>query len=227
MTRRGLEAAWSPAAKALILNTPWNPVGTVLTRDELAVDRRLLRAPQRGADQRRDLRGDHVRGPRARFAAGSRARVCASAAVLVNSLSKTYSMTGLARGILRRPGAADSGDASGAGAIEPRPRDVYSGRGRRGAGRSAGLRRGRCATEYARRRDAGASRARRNSAAFACCAPEGGFFAMADVRELGLPSDEIRKRLLHDHGVVVVHGAAYGRAAKALCASPSPAAARI
>ena len=33
---------------------------------------------------------------------------------------------------------------------------------------------------------------------------------MADVRPLNLPSDEIRKRLLNDHGVVVVHGAAYG-----------------
>ena len=41
-------------------------------------------------------------------------------------------------------------------------------------------------------------------------APEGGFFAMVDVRESQIPSDEIRKRLMHDHGVVVVHGAAYG-----------------
>ena len=40
--------------------------------------------------------------------------------------------------------------------------------------------------------------------------PEGGFFALADVRNLGRPSDEIRRRLLHEHGVVVVHGAAYG-----------------
>ena len=40
--------------------------------------------------------------------------------------------------------------------------------------------------------------------------PEGGFFAMADAREWGIPSAEIRTRLLHEHGVVVVHGAAYG-----------------
>ncbi len=40
--------------------------------------------------------------------------------------------------------------------------------------------------------------------------PEGGFFAMADVRRLKSSSDEIRKRLMWDHGVVVVHGAAYG-----------------
>jgi aminotransferase len=41
-------------------------------------------------------------------------------------------------------------------------------------------------------------------------APEGGFFAMLDVRDTGVPSNEIRRRLLNDHGVAVVHGAAYG-----------------
>jgi aminotransferase len=41
-------------------------------------------------------------------------------------------------------------------------------------------------------------------------APEGGFFAMVDVRESGIPSDEIRKCLMNEYGVVVVHGAAYG-----------------
>jgi aspartate/methionine/tyrosine aminotransferase len=40
--------------------------------------------------------------------------------------------------------------------------------------------------------------------------PEGGFFALVDVRQLGQPSDVIRRRLLDESGVVVVHGAAYG-----------------
>jgi aspartate/methionine/tyrosine aminotransferase len=40
--------------------------------------------------------------------------------------------------------------------------------------------------------------------------PEGGFFAMADVRGLNLLSNEIRRRLMNDHGVVVVQGSAYG-----------------
>jgi aspartate/methionine/tyrosine aminotransferase len=40
--------------------------------------------------------------------------------------------------------------------------------------------------------------------------PEGGFFAMVDVRELGVSSGELRRRLLHEAGVSVVHGAAYG-----------------
>jgi aspartate/methionine/tyrosine aminotransferase len=47
-------------------------------------------------------------------------------------------------------------------------------------------------------------------ATFGMLAPEGGFLAMADVRGIGLPSNEIRKCLMHEHGVVVVHGAAYG-----------------
>jgi aspartate/methionine/tyrosine aminotransferase len=40
--------------------------------------------------------------------------------------------------------------------------------------------------------------------------PEGGFFAMVDARETGLPSEQIRRRLLVDAGVAVIHGAAYG-----------------
>ena len=35
LTAEALDAAWTPKTKALILNTPWNPVGTVLTRAEL------------------------------------------------------------------------------------------------------------------------------------------------------------------------------------------------
>ena len=42
--------------------------------------------------------------------------------------------------------------------------------------------------------------------------PQGGFFAMVDARETGMPSDDIRRRLLNDAGVAVVHGAAYGPA---------------
>jgi aspartate/methionine/tyrosine aminotransferase len=32
------------------------------------------------------------------------------------------------------------------------------------------------------------------------------------MRQTGVPSNEIRQRLLNDHGVAVVHGAAYGPA---------------
>jgi len=39
---------------------------------------------------------------------------------------------------------------------------------------------------------------------------EGGLFVMLDVRKLGIPSDEVRRFLLREAGVVVLHGAAYG-----------------
>jgi aspartate/methionine/tyrosine aminotransferase len=48
------------------------------------------------------------------------------------------------------------------------------------------------------------------AAAVPMLAPEGGFFAMADVRDAAETSDEIRKRLLREQGLVVVDGAAYG-----------------
>jgi aspartate/methionine/tyrosine aminotransferase len=44
--------------------------------------------------------------------------------------------------------------------------------------------------------------------------PEGGFFAMVDIRDRGVPSDTVRRRLLTEGGVAVVHGAAYGSAAE-------------
>src|SRR5262249_10275543 len=40
--------------------------------------------------------------------------------------------------------------------------------------------------------------------------PEGGLFVMLDLRGLGMPSDEVRRFLLREAGVVVIHGAAYG-----------------
>jgi aspartate/methionine/tyrosine aminotransferase len=40
--------------------------------------------------------------------------------------------------------------------------------------------------------------------------PQGGLFVMLDVRGLGMPSDDVRRYLLNEAGVVVIHGSAYG-----------------
>jgi aspartate/methionine/tyrosine aminotransferase len=65
--------------------------------------------------------------------------------------------------------------------------------------------------EYARRR-ALVLRALDGMRRVRVLAPEGGFFAMIDARDTGVPSETIRRRLLEDAGVAVVHGAAYGPA---------------
>src|SRR5207245_34866 len=40
--------------------------------------------------------------------------------------------------------------------------------------------------------------------------PEAGLFVIVDVRQLGRPSEEVRRFLLHEAGVVVIHGSAFG-----------------
>src|SRR5262249_6214988 len=65
------------------------------------------------------------------------------------------------------------------------------------------------ATEYQARRDLVVARLR-GIPGVEPLLPEGGLFVMLDVRGLGRPSDEVRRFLLQEAGVVVIHGAAYG-----------------
>ena len=48
------------------------------------------------------------------------------------------------------------------------------------------------------------------------CSPEAGFFTMPDVRQIDSDSNRIRRKLLTEFGVVVMHGAAYGTAAEGM-----------
>jgi aspartate/methionine/tyrosine aminotransferase len=207
LTEEALEEAWSPAARVLVLNTPWNPVGTVFTREELEIiarfcERRNLTLVSDEIYEAITYDGARHISPLA-AAPGIRERF-----VLVQSLSKTYSMTGWRVGYCAGPaqlirdmflvlqqssrGPATFIQDAAAEALAG-PQDCVSAMQR----------------EYARRREqvidglAGVSGVR-------MLPPEGGFFAMADVRDLGILSNEIRQRLMAEHGVVVVHGAAYG-----------------
>jgi aspartate/methionine/tyrosine aminotransferase len=129
-------------------------------------------------------------------------------AIIVNSLSKTYAMTGWRVGYCAGPAAliqamflvlaqSSRGPAT---FIQDAAAEALAG----SQDCVAEMRQ-----EYTRRRElvmtglAGIPGVR-------MLAPEGGFFAMADVRELKIPSNEVRKRLLEEFGVVVVHGGAYG-----------------
>jgi aspartate aminotransferase len=204
LTEEALERSWSPAAKVIVLNTPWNPVGTVLRRDELATITAFC--------ERRNLflisdeiyetitYGESVHVSPLRVAPGLRDRC-----VLVNSLSKTYSMTGWRVGYCAGPapliqamflvlaqssrGPATFIQDAAAEALTG-PQDCV-----------ASMR-----DEYTRRR----AQVIEGLPGVRVMAPEGGFFAMVDVRETQAPSREIRRRLMREHGVVVVEGAAYG-----------------
>ena len=89
-----LERAWTRGAKVLILNTPWNPVGAVMTRRELELIGAFC--------ERRNLMliSDEIYeaitygGREACFASRRHARSCEGRYLHINSLSKTYAMTG-------------------------------------------------------------------------------------------------------------------------------------
>jgi aspartate aminotransferase len=202
-----IEAALTPASRVLLLNTPWNPVGTVFREPELraiadVVVRRNLTLVSDEIYEAITYDGCRHVSP-ASLGPEVRART-----VVVNSLSKTYAMTGWRTGYCAGPaeviqrmflvlqqssrGPATFVQDAATVALAASQDTVADMR-----------------AEYARRRRqvietlAGVPRVR-------VLPPEGGFFAMLDARGLGIGSNELRRRLLLDHGVAVVHGAAYG-----------------
>jgi aspartate/methionine/tyrosine aminotransferase len=202
-----LETAWTPKVKALILNTPWNPVGSVMTHMELA------RVAEFCLRRNATLISDEIYeaityGGHRHLSALAVAPELRSRYIHVNSLSKTYAMTGWRVGYCAGPaeviqrmymvlaqssrGPATFVQDAAAEALGG-PQDCVA------EMRSA----------YAARR-AQVIEALSGLPKIKVLEPEGGFFAMVDVRGMGEPSDAIRRRLLNEYGVVVVHGAAYG-----------------
>ena len=58
-----LRKAFNSRTKAIIVNTPHNPTGRVLTRDEMSLDRRAVHRARRVGDHRRAVRAHGVRRP--------------------------------------------------------------------------------------------------------------------------------------------------------------------
>jgi len=207
ITAEAIELVTTERSRALLLNTPWNPVGTVFRTSELhaiaeLVIRRNLVLISDEIYEAITYDGCRHVSPTS-LSQELRART-----VLVNSLSKTYAMTGWRVGYCAGPApliqamflALQQSSRGPATFVQDAAAVALAGL----QDSVQGMR-----DEYARRRAlvltslAGVPRVR-------TLAPEGGFFAMVDARETGIPSDEIRKRLLNEAGVAVVHGSAYG-----------------
>jgi aspartate/methionine/tyrosine aminotransferase len=209
LDRQGIENAWASRRDVILLNTPWNPVGTVLTRDELAAvvehnEGQQFVNPVISDEIYESLIYDgktHVSLPA--VSAGARDRT-----VIINSLSKTYAMTGWRVGYCAGPeeiiqamflvlqqssrGPATFVQDAAACALNSGQDCVR-----------------RMAAEYEGRRNLVVERLR-GIPGVEPLVPEGGLFVMVDVRELGWPSNEVRRFLLEETGVVVLHGSAYG-----------------
>ena len=207
LTVAALDAAWTPATRALLLNTPWNPVGTVLTKTELQaiadfVCRRDLLVISDEIYEAITYEG-HTHLSPAAISPEMRDRC-----VVVNSFSKTYAMTGWRLGYCAGPA-----DVIGSMALVLQQSSRGPATFVQDAGVAALTGPQDCVREmrniYAERRQV-VTDALSGLPTVDVLAPEGGFFAMLDVRRSGRSSDEVRRRLLHDHGVVVIHGRAYG-----------------
>jgi aspartate/methionine/tyrosine aminotransferase len=202
-----IEAAVTSRSRALLLNTPWNPVGTVFRESELraiadVVKRRDLVLISDEIYEAITYDGCKHVSPSS-LSADLRERT-----VLLNSLSKTYAMTGWRVGYCAAPapiiqsmflslqqssrGPATFVQDAAAVALTGSQDAVEDMR-----------------NEYTLRRSLVLS-ALNGIRHVQVLPPEGGFFAMVDARETGVPSEQIRRRLLNDAGVAVIHGAAYG-----------------
>ena len=208
-----LREASRPRTRALLLNTPWNPTGTIFRREE-------LEAIQTFAEQRdlivisdeiyeKILYDEHPHVSAASVSTAARERT-----IIVNSLSKSYAMTGWRLGFCAAPADLLRGmslvlqqssrgpstfvqDAATA-ALEG-PQDCVA----------------QMCREYGERRQT-VEHALGDLPGVNVCSPEAGFFTMVDVRQIGNDSNRIRRTLLTDFGVVVMHGAAYGPAAEGM-----------
>jgi aspartate aminotransferase len=207
LTVDALEQSRTPKSKMLLLNTPWNPVGTVFREEELRgigefIVRHNLVLISDEIYEAIVYEGHRHVSP-ASLSPEIRRRT-----VLVNSLSKTYAMTGWRAGYCAAPaeiirdmflvlqqssrGPATFIQDAAAVALTSSQACVAAMR-----------------DEYAARRSIVLSRLA-DIPRVRVLAPEGGFFAMVDARHTGMPSNDLRRRLMNDHGVVVAHGSAYG-----------------
>jgi aspartate aminotransferase len=207
IARASLEDARGAGKPIMLLNTPWNPVGTVLTRSELTELMGFAAeadAPVLSDEIYEALVYDENR----HVSPAAVSRDARERTIVINSLSKTYAMTGWRVGYCAAPQAiiramllvlqqSSRGPATfvqdAAACALVSDQDCVR----------------RMTAEYQARRNLVLERLS-GLPGVEPLVPQGGLFVMVDVRGLNRPSDEIRRSLLHESGVVVLHGAAFG-----------------
>ena len=211
--QQALAAAVGSRTRAILINTPWNPTGTVFQPAEL--ESLATFADQAGLIVISDeiyeklLYDDHQHHSAAGISTEARQRT-----ILINSLSKSYAMTGWRVGYCAGPvdllrgmalvlqqssrGPATFVQDAAAVALDGSQDCLVQMR-----------------SEYARRRRE-VEQALNDLPGISIYSPEAGFFSMVDVHAISSDSNQVRRVLLQEHGVVVMHGAAYGPAAEGM-----------
>jgi aspartate/methionine/tyrosine aminotransferase len=205
--RPAFEDALKSNNNPILLNTPWNPVGTVLSQTEL--ESIMGYAQEHECPVVSDeIYESLVYDGRRHVSPASVSVDARERTVIVNSLSKTYAMTGWRVGYCAGPEAIIRGMLLILQQSSRGPATFVQDAAACALSSDQECTR-RMAAKYQGRRDQVVERLRGIPGVIPLV-PEGGLFVMVDVRGLGRPSDEIRRFLLFEAGVVVIQGAAYG-----------------
>ena len=199
-----LKNNWTKQSKVLIINTPWNPTGTVLSREtviklmEIAEFNNFHVVSDEIYSSFTYDDAEHV----------SPSSVAKNNAILIDSFSKTYAMTGWRLGYCAGPreiidaiykmlqqysrGPATFVQDAGVAALTYSQDCVEEMR-----------------MELSRRREMVCS-GLDSVAGCKVVKPQAGLFVMVDCKQIHSSSRQLQQYLLKEHGVAVVHGAAYG-----------------
>jgi aspartate aminotransferase len=203
-----LEAAITPASRLLVLNSPSNPTGMVLSRAELEAIAAVLRRHPQVAVVCDEIYEFLLAPGHEHHSLASVAPDLAERVFVVNGFAKGWAMTGWrigwlagARSVIAAASALQSQSTSnvctfaqyGALAAVSGPRDCVQ----------------EMAAEFNRRR-ALLSDGLRRIAGLQLLPPEGAFYAFPDVSAYGLDSMTLCNRLLDEAGLAVVPGVAFG-----------------
>lgn len=202
-----LAAAFSNKTRAIIINTPNNPTGKVFTRDELQQIARLCQ--QWGVLAVTDEIYEHILYDGAVHVPMASLEGMADHTITINSVSKTFSVTGWRVGWTIAPpdvtgairkvhdfltvGAAAPLQAAAAAALEM-PASYYEG----------------LASTYRAKRERLMSIL--SDSGFRCIEPRGAYYIMTDVSAFGYPNDvALARHLVTEVGVASVPGSSFYR----------------
>jgi aspartate/methionine/tyrosine aminotransferase len=200
-----LARAFGPATKAIILNTPNNPTGKVFRREELEIIRDLC--VRHDAFAITDEIYEHILYDAARHVSPAALEGMRDRTIVVNGMSKSYSVTGWRVGwVLAAPeitaairkvhdfltvGAAAPLQEAGAVALRL-PESYYT----------------RLAVDYAARRDLLLETL--EQAGFRCYKPAGAYYIMTDIGAFGFSDDlSFVRYLVTEIGVAAVPGSSF------------------